>query len=202
MLKVEGVSYKTIIRDISIHVVPGEIVAIMGPNGSGKTTILKLISGIIPCTTGTITVQGKELYTLSRREQSCLISLVPQNPQIAFEYTTEEIIMMGAYASQNKCQADDIMERLGIHHLKKSPFHCLSAGERQRGVFARSLIANTPFMLLDEPTSNQDVKGKEIFRRELLDLKAAGTGILLATHDLESTKKYVDRFIYIGEHAG
>jgi len=197
MLNVSGISYKAIIQDFSIRIAPGEIVAIMGPNGSGKTTLLKLISGILPCTSGTITIQGKELYTLTRRQQSCLISLVPQNPQISFEYTAEEIIKMGAYASQNKCQLDGIMVRLGISHLKKNPFPGLSAGERQRCYLARSLIADTPLLLLDEPTSNQDVKGKEIFAEELLALKASGKGVLMATHDLESTKKYADRIVSI-----
>lgn len=197
ILSLKNVSYMTLIKEITFSLSAGEVIALLGPNGSGKTTLLKLISGILPSTSGSILIDNKEFYTFSRKEKSRLLSLVPQSPQVNFEFSAKDIILMGAYCQENCSHdfLDDVMERLSILHLKDRPFPYLSAGERQRCYFARSLIANTPFMLLDEPTSNQDSKGKQIILEELAALKAAGKGLLFATHDISAAEAIADRFL-------
>lgn len=202
MLNCKNLSYesarKSIIMQISLQLSLGEVLALMGPNGSGKTTLLKIISGLLNPTSGLIEIDGVGFHTLSRKEKSRLISLVPQTTPITFEFTAHDIIMMGAYAVGGlKTTFDDIVDRLSIKHLAKRPFHCLSAGERQRCYLARTLIADTPYMLLDEPSSHQDIKGKELLHREIERLKQSGKGILLATHDQDLANKCADRVIYI-----
>lgn len=203
MLKLENISYsignRRIIKEINLSLNPGEIIAVMGPNGSGKTTLLKLISGLIPLTSGSILIDHKESHLYSRKEKSRLISLMPQSPQVTFEFTAEDIVLMGAYTQGkiSKNLLDEVMKRLSIFHLKDRPFPYLSAGERQRCYFARSLIANTQVMLLDEPSSNQDVLGKEILHQELNTLSKKGKGIILATHDQHAASKCATRIIYL-----
>lgn len=190
-----GLSYtvrgKHILDSLNILLAPGNTLAVLGPNGSGKSTLLKLIACLIPPTSGTVLWQGIDLHSLPRKAQSQSISLVPQTPSPQFEFSAGEIIAMGAFARSKKPDPDvliDIMERLRIPHLKDTPVQNLSAGERQRCYIARTLFADPPVMLFDEPTSCQDIKGKNVLLNEIRRLQELNKTLIFTSHDFHFAK--------------
>jgi iron complex transport system ATP-binding protein len=208
MIKVEnltgGYTTSPIIKGLNVEIEQGEFFALLGPNGSGKTTIFKLITGWLPIIDGEISIAGKELSTLSKLEKAKQIAVLTQEAQVSFDYTVEEIVSLGRYPHQkgilkqlSKRDLDvmeDVMEITNISHFKKTPFRMISGGEKQRVLLAKALAQEPEILLLDEPTNHLDIK----HTFQMLDLlkerqQIMGLTIFAILHDLNVASLYADR---------
>lgn len=178
-----------VLEDINLSVNKGDYMAVLGPNGGGKTTLLKIILSILKPQKGYIKVLG--LYPHKKRKH---IGYIPQNLEVKVDFPVSvfEMVLAGftnnkslgfIYTKNEKKYAIEVMDMLSIAHLKGKKMGELSGGERQRVFLARSLVSNPEILLLDEPTSSIDPYGAFCFLKFLETLKGNKT-ILVVTHDL------------------
>jgi iron complex transport system ATP-binding protein len=183
-----------VLEDVSFSIEQGECGALIGPNGIGKTTLLRLAAGVLACSHGSVSLAGRRLDTLRRGEAARLVALVPQRFEVPFDFTVEQIVEQGrtpylglfAGFKRRDCQAvERALELADVTSLRNRIFNELSGGERQRVKIALGLAQEPRLLLLDEPTQNFDL-GRQL---ELLDhiraLNDEGVTILAAMHDLQ-----------------
>ncbi|MGZ3632784.1 MAG: ABC transporter ATP-binding protein [Parachlamydiaceae bacterium] len=207
-LQIHNLSYshrsEQILSHISANFSAG-LYGALGPNGAGKSTLLKLLNGIYRPTRGAITLNGADLETLSRHQLSQMVSLVPQAPSPSFNFSVRDFVDMGLYPHKNQkmtCQEKNLrvekaLQEVNALHLIGRRLAELSVGERQRIYLARSLVTDSPILLLDEPTSHLDI-GQQLHIWELLkQLKIQGKLILVALHDLQAAERYCDQLILL-----
>ena len=184
---------QTIFDRLSFSIKQGETVALMGPNGIGKTTLLQLAAGLLRPAAGEILVQGRELKQWSRRQLSSCVALVPQSLEVPFAFRVEEIVAqgrvphlrrLGGLCSNDIEAIENAMEAVDVTKMRNRVFSELSGGERQRVKIAIGLAQQPKIMLLDEPTQHLDL-GRQIELMALLRrLVERGLTILAAVHDL------------------
>ncbi len=162
---------RAVLRDISFTVQAGEVLAVLGSNGVGKTTLLRCTMGLLPWKSGRSLVDGRPLQSFSHRELWRRISYVPQAKGTPFTYSAREMVLLGRSAHlgtlQQPCKrnlelADRAMEEIGIAHLAYKGCHQMSGGELQMALIARGLAAESQLLILDEPESNLDFKNQLI----------------------------------------
>lgn len=185
-----------VLQHVSCRVFSGDYVGIIGPNGGGKTTLLKLILGFLKPTSGKIRVFGQPPPAdLSR------IAYVPQAMRFdkQFPISVLEVVLLGRlshlpwygrYSNEDLQAARNALERVGLLSLQHHPFGTLSGGQAQRTLIARALVSNPELLLLDEPTASIDAQAQADIYRVLEDLRGSMT-ILMVTHDLEAAIKHV-----------
>ena len=197
MLEFRNVSFsrgpRLLLDRLSFGIETQEMVALVGPNGVGKTTMLKLASRLLPPTSGEILLEGKPLAAWSRRELPRAIALVPQELEIPFSFRVEEIVaqgrvpyqpLFGASTPLDREAIENAMEAVDITGLRHRIYSELSGGERQRVKIAIGLAQQPKIMLLDEPTQHLDI-GRQIELIALLgELNERGITIIAAVHDL------------------
>lgn len=200
-----------VLHEISLTVRSGEKVFIGGANGSGKTTLLRVLAGIIPHK-GEVLVDGKDISSMKRKEAARLIALMPQTSDLYFPYTVYETVMLGTYAASGSSvfgssagqteHAVRCMEDCGIADLKDRHLDELSGGQLQRVLLARTFAQNAPFLFLDEPGNNLDIK----YRAELCDRlngwTSGNTGgtdntLVAVFHDLEQARRCCTRAVML-----
>jgi iron complex transport system ATP-binding protein len=179
---------------VSLSIARGDVVGILGPNGSGKTTLLRLLSGTRAPTAGAVTLDGVALTRLSRRAVARRIAVVPQETQLAFDYTVMEMVLMGRHphlglfemeGPQDVAVARDAMAATGTAGLDARPFNTLSGGEKQRVVIAAALAQASDILLLDEPTASLDLRYQLEVAALLRRLNAERqVTLVVSTHDL------------------
>ncbi len=191
-----------ILSQASFKVDPLEFVGIIGPNGGGKTTLLKLLLGFLKPTSGSIEIDGK-----NPKESYPKIGYVPQTLGIdkQFPITVIEVVLSGClstlssfgfYHAEQKKQAHDALCQVGLENLADKPIGQLSGGQMQRVLIARALVTKPTLLLLDEPTASIDPQGeKEIF--SLLKSLRKSITILMVTHDLNAAIQEVDRLLLV-----
>jgi zinc transport system ATP-binding protein len=195
-------SDKTILRDVSFTIDKGEFIGVIGPNGGGKTTLLKLIMGFLKPQKGTITLfNGHPDKSLDK------VSYVPQNLSFdrKFPISVDELVLSGLlsklpwYGRYNRQQKDatrEAMEMMGITALQNRSLGTLSGGQMQRALIARSLVSQPEILLLDEPTANVDTQAEaDIY--SLLQKLAGDVTIIMVTHDLKTSIEQVDRVLCV-----
>ena len=194
-----------VLNDFSLNVEHGEIVGIIGPNGSGKTTALKIISRTLKPEHGNIKIMGRNIVLMKQKEIAKIIGVVPQGTSVAFPFTAREIVLMGRSPHLGFWQmeqdsdlriADNAMALTDSLEIADRHIDELSGGERQRVIIARALSQEPKIMLLDEPTSYLDINHQvEIFdlikrlnsERELT--------VVIVSHDLNMASEYCDRLV-------
>jgi iron complex transport system ATP-binding protein len=182
------------LRDISITVGHGSLTGLLGPNGCGKTTLLKLMSGVLQPTAGSIRLNGESLSRIPRRALARQVAMVPQETHPAFEYTVLEMVLMGRHphlgpftleGPDDIAIAQSVMLATGTHHLADRPYTTLSGGEKQRVIVASALAQSPTLLLLDEPTASLDLRYQLEIAALLTQLNnERGVTLVLATHDL------------------
>jgi iron complex transport system ATP-binding protein len=199
---------KTIIRDVSFAVKPGEVVGLIGANGAGKSTAIRAALNLVKLQAGQINVGGVDTASLSLRERAKLMSYVPQGTPVHWPLVAERLVALGRtphLGPWDEISADDqkiirdAMTKTDTWHLKDRIATTLSGGEVARLMLARTIAVGAPFMLADEPTAALD----PYHRLQVMDIMrahaASGTGILIVLHDLSFAQNYCDRLVLMHE---
>lgn len=204
-LKHIQVSYgkREILHDIDAAIAPGRITAVMGPNGCGKTTLLRCIGGLLEPTSGSVGIDGQEVGSYSARALAQKVAFVRQQAQTDFEFSAFETVLMGRnpyqHHLQNESQKDwDIVEQCmkqtNTWHLRLAKPTEMSGGEMQRVMIARALAQQTPVLLMDEPVSNLDIAHQlEIMRL----LRTTDKTVVIVIHDLNLALQFCDDLMLI-----
>jgi iron complex transport system ATP-binding protein len=184
----------------------GRVLALLGPNGGGKTTLLKTLLGLLPALGGEVRIDGQPLARLSPVQRARQLAYVPQSHAGAFAYTVADLVLMGrtahgtllsAPSARDHAAARAAIERLGIGHLAERPATMISGGERQLALIARALAQEARFVVLDEPTAALDFGNQGKVMREIRSLADAGLGVLFTTHDPNHALRYADQALLI-----
>lgn len=186
---------RQLIDSITLSFEPGILYAVLGPNGAGKSTLLKALAGIWNPTSGSVLYDGSDLSKLSRQEISRIVTLVPQQYSVPFQYTVGEMVQMGRYARYPRSIPHDqviaeALKAVDAGHLIERPFGQLSQGERQRVLIARALATEASVLLFDEPTSNLDLRHQVLIWELLRRLAASGKVVIVTVHDLTSAQQH------------
>ena len=189
-------------RGLDVSLETGEVLALLGPNGGGKTTLLKTLLGLLAPQAGEVRLAERPLSAFSSRERARLVAYVPQSHVTTFAFTVETVVLMGRTAHGNlfsrpsgadRDAAARALARFGIAHLHERPYTELSGGERQLVLLARALAQEPQFIVLDEPTASLDFGNQGRVMHEILALKASGHGVLFTTHDPNHAMRTADR---------
>jgi lipopolysaccharide export system ATP-binding protein len=196
---------KIVIRDFSMHLNRGEVVALLGPNGSGKTTTFYAIAGLVTPEGGTVVVDGKDVTTLPMYRRAQLgIGYLPQEMSIFRGLSVQDNISAILDISvpirhQRRERLEELLSEFSIEHLRRAPALALSGGERRRVEIARCLAANPNYLLLDEPFAGVDPISVGDIRHLVADLKNRGIGVLITDHNVRETLEIVDRAYILHE---
>ncbi|MBI1202418.1 MAG: ATP-binding cassette domain-containing protein [Rhodopseudomonas sp.] len=180
----------------------GEVLALLGPNGGGKTTLLKTLLGLIDAKAGTVRIDGKPLGDYSIQERARIVAYVPQVHVGTFAFTVETVVLMGRTAHGNMLSRPSdhdrevtarALARFGIAHLSQRPYTQISGGERQLVLLARALAQEPQFIVLDEPTASLDFGNQGKVMAEIRALAVSGLGVLFTTHDPNHALRAADR---------
>jgi zinc transport system ATP-binding protein len=191
-----------VLEDINFSLEENKFMAIIGPNGGGKTTLLKLILGFLKPTKGDI-----KIYSLPPKKASYMIGYVPQHTNFSLDIpiTVFDIVLQGRlkknkffYSKKDKQIALKTLERLNILNLKDRKIKDLSGGQRQKVLIARALVSEPKIIIMDEPTSAIDIKGQ----KEILDLiEKINITRIVVSHDIKILLRNVDKIAYIHKKA-
>src|SRR5512139_598862 len=176
-----------IVRDLSCSVRDREIIGLLGANGSGKSTILKIAAGMLRPSQGTVTLWNKPLKSYRNRDRAKLLCYFPQHLDVQVPFTVREIVGMGLYPYEipPAMRVDDAMDMVGVADKADAFVTNLSGGERRRVFLAMTLIQGAGILLLDEPLANLDIKYQIEFLKLLRRLKEArGLSVVMALHDI------------------
>jgi lipopolysaccharide export system ATP-binding protein len=190
---------KLVIRDVSMHLDRGEVVALLGPNGSGKTTTFYAIAGLVGAEGGTVTIDGQNVTQLPMYRRAKLgIGYLPQEMSIFRGLNVEDNIAAILDISEPSRQRrrerlEELLSEFSIEHLRRAPALALSGGERRRVEIARCLAARPAYLLLDEPFAGVDPISVGDIRTLVSDLKTRGIGVLITDHNVRETLGIVDR---------
>lgn len=213
MLRAESVSFGYgrgfTLTDASVVITPGSVTGLLGPNGCGKTTLLKLLCGVLRPQAGRVMLGDRLITSMARREVARHVAVVPQETHPAFEYTVLEMVLMGRHPHLSTFQlegpadlaiADEALAATGTRHLAARSYMTLSGGEKQRVVIASALTQATDILLLDEPTASLDIG----YQLEIASLLARLNAerkmtMVLATHDLNLAASLCERLIVMRE---
>lgn len=201
---------REILHGIDLTAHTGQFVGLIGPNGSGKSTLLKCVYRTLAPTGGAVLLDGRPLQDYTLRQSAQKIGVVAQHNAYAFDFTVEELVLMGRAPHQKPLQRDtaadrqiaaDALAAVGMAGMEKRSFGTLSGGERQRVMLARALAQQTKCLLLDEPTNHLDIQ----YQLSMMELvRGLGLTVVAALHDLNLAAAYCDWLYALkdGELAG
>ncbi len=190
---------RPVIHDVTLELQRGEVVALLGPNGSGKTTCFYAIAGLLMPDSGLVQIEGRNVTTLPMYRRARFgIGYLPQEVSIFRGMSVQDNIMaileiVERDRHKRRERLEDLLSEFGIGHLRRAPALSLSGGERRRVEIARCLAAEPKYLLLDEPFAGVDPISVGDIRHLVMDLKTRGIGVLITDHNVRATLEIVDR---------
>ncbi len=190
---------RVILRDVTLRLEPGEVVALLGPNGCGKTTCFYCIAGIVRHEGGTVRIDGQDATSLPLFRRARLgLGYLPQEMSIFRGLSVAQNIMAVLEVAEpdryrRRDRLEQLLEEFSVAHLRDAPALALSGGERRRVEIARALAASPRYVLLDEPFAGVDPIAVGEIRHLVADLKTRGLGVLITDHNVRETLSIVDR---------
>ena len=203
-----GKSYRgrRVVNGVSLQVLQGEVVGLLGTNGAGKTTSFYAIVGLVPPDTGRVLYDGEDITSVPMylRARQYGISYLPQEASVFRKLTVEENILAVLEAQpldarERRARTERLIQQLNLSHIRTTRGYALSGGERRRVEIARSLCIQPKFILLDEPFSGIDPIAVLELQKIIFDLKAGGIGVLITDHQVRETLSVTDRAYIIAE---
>ncbi|WP_300671682.1 ABC transporter ATP-binding protein, partial [Desulfoluna sp.] len=213
VLHIEGISFKRGNREglkgIDAHIENGLFHAILGPNGVGKSTLIEILAGQLEPDSGTTSLFGTPMKKFSARTVAQNVAVVAQSHDVRFAFSVRDVVMMGRHphidrfgspSTEDFRLAEEAMAVAEIHHLADRPITEVSGGERQRTLFARALAQDTPVLILDEATSNLDMKHTlsllSVVREKVKRENRCAVGVF---QDINTAALFCDRFLFLKE---
>jgi lipopolysaccharide export system ATP-binding protein len=197
---------RRVVNGVSLHINQAEVVGLLGPNGAGKTTTFYMTVGLVPPDSGRVLVDGRDISNVPMylRARDYRISYLPQEPSVFRKLSVEENIMAVLEVQpiswqDRRRKRDQLIDDLGLGHLRNNMGYALSGGERRRVEIARALCIAPRFILLDEPFSGIDPIAVLDLQKIIFDLKASGIGVLITDHNVRETLSVTDRAYIINE---
>jgi lipopolysaccharide export system ATP-binding protein len=203
-----GKSYRgrRVVNGVSLRVEQGEVVGLLGPNGAGKTTSFYAIVGLIPPDTGRILIDNDDITDVPMylRARQFGISYLPQEASVFRKLTVAENILAVLEAQpiswhERREKMEELIDKLGLEHIRQNRGYALSGGERRRVEIARALCINPTFILLDEPFSGIDPIAVLDLQKIISDLRSSGIGVLITDHNVRETLSVTNRAYIINE---
>lgn len=211
VVELRGVSFayprgEAVLRDVDLHVERGEFVAIAGPNGGGKTTLLRLVLGLLAPTSGAVRLFGERAESFSRRR---LLGYLPQRAHLRIEapVTVRELVtagrlpatrLFGGLRPEDRARIDEAIERVGLAARADVELRRLSGGQQQRALIAKALAGEPSLLALDEPTTGVDVESQEALAELLAHLNAElDVTILYVSHEFGAVERHVRRIVLV-----
>jgi iron complex transport system ATP-binding protein len=198
--------HRDVLADVDLEVAAGESLCLVGPNGAGKSSLLRCLTGIVPATSGTITIDGAPLSTMGRAALARCISVVPSGVELPFAMRVEEVVRLGRIPHENPfsgasqhdhAAADAAMVRVGIEHLRGRDVRELSMGERQLVLIAMAVAQDGRLIVLDEPTVHLDLRHQVEVLSLLARLSADGLTVVAVLHDLPLAARFFPRLVLL-----
>ena len=195
------------LRGVDLAVFPGEMTVVIGPNGAGKSTLVRVLTGTLAPTEGTVRLFGSSLAEQGRKELARRLAVVEQASQWQTEFTAREIVMMGRAPHQGSLLlpsredhaiVDSALERAQIAHLASRPVHALSGGEQALVAFARALAQRAEVLVLDEASAHLDVRhAVAVYELALREVRERNVACLAVMHDLNVAAAFADRVVLL-----
>ena len=199
-----GYEKEVILKDITFSIKKGDFLGIIGENGTGKTTIMKLILGFLHNQSGEIYVLGEERRNFKKTELIGYVSQKANSFASDFPATVYEVVSAALYAKkglfkriskEDKKKVDDVLEMVGMKEYKKRLIGRLSGGQQQRVFIARALVKNPEILIFDEPTVGIDAKSAESITKLISELNKNGITVIMTNHDTHSLKKEANKIL-------
>lgn len=199
-----------VLDGVDLPIVDGEIIGILGPNGCGKTTLLKNLNKNLEPTGGCVMLNGESMSDLSKKEIAREVAVVPQTNEIHFAFTVRDIVAMGRMPFQGMMDApskederivDEAIHKTGLSKYVDRHINTMSGGERQRVIIARAIAQTPKYLLMDEPTLHLDIS----MQFDALNLvhklsRETGLTVVIVSHDMGMVARYCDRIVMIHDH--
>lgn len=202
-----GYGERVVVKDASFRIDAGSLVVVLGPNGCGKTTLLKTCIGLLPALSGQTSLGGLQVASIDARRRARLAAWVPQSAAVAWSYRSRDVVAQGRYAirgpfapfdKDDQAAIDAAIDAMDIGGLIDRPLSSLSGGEARRVLLARALAQDTPLLVLDEPAAHLD-PGRQIELLELLvTLARSGKAVLISAHDVNAARRFADQTLLVG----
>ncbi|MCH3978381.1 MAG: ABC transporter ATP-binding protein [Candidatus Methanomethylophilus sp.] len=212
-IKIDGLTFSysstPVLKDITLDLTGPKFVSILGPNGVGKSTLIHCINKILSPTGGTVMLDGKDVKDITIKEMAKQVGYVPYSANDTFPLTVVDTVLMGRHPHSKWGSLDkdldivyDTLKMLGISHLAMRNFNELSAGQHQKVMLARGLVQEPKVLLLDEPTSNLDIRHQLDVTKMLKRLSdEKGILVIMISHDISIAAKFSDEIIMLRDGA-
>lgn len=193
-----------VLRDVSFTASSGDLLAVLGPNGVGKSTMFRCLLGLLRPQHGSVTVDGQAVAAMNRRELAACMAYIPQSTSPVFDYTVLDTVLMGTtgalklLASPRRGQieaAEEALRQLQIFHLRDRSICRISGGERQLAMIARAMVQQAKILIMDEPTANLDYGNQHRVMEQIRILAEQGYLVFLSTHNPEHALLYSNQVL-------
>lgn len=210
ILELDHVSFKRgnrfIVNEMSVSLQAGQFIGLIGPNGTGKSTLLRLMAKLLNADCGAILFSQRNLQEMTDLEVAKAITYMPQSTVLDYQFTVEQVVMMGRHPHRKKWQlsqhhdymiVEEALKQTGIHRLKDRFITTLSGGERQLAFLARAITQQSDVILLDEPTSDLDIYHQVQICEIIRGLVKDGKTVVAAIHDINLATRYCDQLLLL-----
>lgn len=193
-----------VLKDITFRADSGEVLAVLGPNGVGKSTLFQCLLGFLKPSEGTVELEGRDVQSMTNSERAKAIAYIPQSAAPVFNYTVMDIVTMGMTGQmgmfespgpRHRERAMETLRSLGMEHLAYRGCNQISGGERQLMLLARALVQEAKILLMDEPTANLDYGNSYRVMERICELGKRGFTVIFSSHEPGHALRYADRVL-------